>query len=222
MLIQVWVIANRKGQGKAISFKRKNWNSFNRSVLFLTLQMEEKITEMLLLSFILHSTVKARSASSFSKGTVFFESYWSPVGDCCDGVFFLNFLEELSKVFDLVRSRQTRVTKNSWLILIDNVYTTHPNRIVQIIVPTYGMSDHYEVCFVHKYRGIKSGKSTHDEISYRHFKNLNQCFCCWPWQCSMVSSRYGWWYQWKAGHLQMNFQWCDESTRTHCQEKGKT
>ena len=44
---------------------------------------------------------------------------------------------------------------------------------MEIIVPTHGMSDHYSVCFVHKYRGIKSGKFSHDEISYRNFKNLN-------------------------------------------------
>ena len=44
---------------------------------------------------------------------------------------------------------------------------------MEIIVPTDGMSDHYSVCFVHKYRGIKSGKFSHDEISYRNFKNLN-------------------------------------------------
>ena len=44
---------------------------------------------------------------------------------------------------------------------------------MEIIVPTHGMSDHYPVCFVHKYRGIKSGKFSHDEISYRNFKNLN-------------------------------------------------
>ena len=47
---------------------------------------------------------------------------------------------------------------------------THPNRIVEIIVPTQGMSDHYPVYFVHKYRGIKSGKFSHDEISYRNLK----------------------------------------------------
>ena len=31
----------------------------------------------------------------------------------------------------------------------------------------------YPVCFVHKYRGIKSGKFSFDEISYSNFKNLN-------------------------------------------------
>ena len=50
-------------------------------------------------------------------------------------------------------------------------YTTHPNRIVEIIVPTHGMS--YPVCFVHKYRGMKSEKFSFDEISYSNFKNLN-------------------------------------------------
>ena len=74
--------------------------------------------------------------------------------------------------FTQISNTATRVTKNS-ATLIDHVYTTHPNRIVEIIVPTHGMSDHYPVCFVHKYRGIKSGKFSHDEISYRNFKILN-------------------------------------------------
>ena len=74
--------------------------------------------------------------------------------------------------FTQINNTATRVTKNS-ATLIDHVYTTHPNRVGEIIVPTHGMSDHYPVCFVHKYRGIKSGKFSHDEISYRNFKILN-------------------------------------------------
>ena len=74
--------------------------------------------------------------------------------------------------FTQIINTATRVTENS-ATLIDHVYTTHPNRIVGIIVPIRGISDHCSVCFVHKYRGIKSGKFSLDEISYRNFKNLN-------------------------------------------------
>ena len=82
----------------------------------------------------------------------------------------MTFSNELHMEHICLQLRQHKdVTKNS-AMLIDHVYTTHPNRIVEIIVPTQGMSDHYPVYFVHKYRGIKSGKFSHDEISYRNLK----------------------------------------------------
>ncbi len=34
--------------------------------------------------------------------------------------------------------------------LIDHVYTTHSDRIINIKVPIYGLTDHYPVCFIHK------------------------------------------------------------------------
>ena len=85
----------------------------------------------------------------------------------------MTFSNELHMEHICLQLRQHKdVTKNS-AMLIDHVYTTHPNRIVEIIVPTHGMNDHYPVCFVHKYRGIRFGKFSHDEISYRNFKILN-------------------------------------------------
>ena len=44
---------------------------------------------------------------------------------------------------------------------------------MQSFVPVHGMSDHFPVCFVHKFRGAKSPKCDHDEISYRNLKKLN-------------------------------------------------
>ena len=44
---------------------------------------------------------------------------------------------------------------------------------MQSFVPVYGMSDHYPVCFVHKFRGAKSPKCQHDVIGYRNLKKLN-------------------------------------------------
>ena len=35
------------------------------------------------------------------------------------------------------------------------------------------MSDHFPVCFVHKFHGVRSPKCAHDKIIYRNFKNLN-------------------------------------------------
>ena len=74
--------------------------------------------------------------------------------------------------FTQIIKTATRVTDNT-STLIDHIYTTHPNRIVQSFVPVYGISDHFPVCFVHKFRGAKSPKCEHDEISYRNLKKLN-------------------------------------------------
>ena len=74
--------------------------------------------------------------------------------------------------FTQIIKTATRVTDNT-STLIDHIYTTHPNHIVQSFVPVYGISDHFPVCFVHKFRGAKSPKCEHDEISYRNLKKLN-------------------------------------------------
>ena len=59
--------------------------------------------------------------------------------------------------FTQIIKTATRVNDNT-STLIDHIYTTHPNRIVQSFVYVYGMSDHFPVCFVHKFRGAKSPK----------------------------------------------------------------
>ena len=54
-------------------------------------------------------------------------------------------------------STPTRVTRCS-AALLDHVYmyVTHPERIIETLVLIYGLSDHYPVCFVHKFCGLKS------------------------------------------------------------------
>lgn len=86
---------------------------------------------------------------------------------------------------------------------------------MEIIVPTHGMSDHYSVCFVHKYRGIKSGKFSHDEISYRNFKNLNHNEFVAdldnaPWSLLNMFD--------DVNEKLDTWEW----TRPHCQEKSET
>lgn len=61
-------------------------------------------------------------------------------------------------------SSPTRVTRCS-SALLDHVYVTHPERIIETLVPMYGLSDHDPVCFVHTFRGLKSPKSHHDTIT---------------------------------------------------------
>ena len=51
---------------------------------------------------------------------------------------------------------------------------THKDRIVESFVPVYGLSDHYPVLFVHKFRGKNIPKSHHETISYRKLKNVDR------------------------------------------------
>ena len=41
-------------------------------------------------------------------------------------------------------------------------------------MPVYGLSDHYPVLFVHKFRGKNIPKSHHETISYRKLKNVDR------------------------------------------------
>lgn len=67
----------------------------------------------------------------------------------------------------------TRVTRCS-AALLDHVFVTHPERIIETLVPIDGLSDHYPICFVHKARVPKSPKSHNDTVKYQIFKNLDK------------------------------------------------
>lgn len=67
----------------------------------------------------------------------------------------------------------TRVTR-CLAALLDHVFVTHPERIIQTLVPIDGLSDHYPICFVHKARVPKSPKSHNDTVKYQSFKNLDK------------------------------------------------
>ena len=67
----------------------------------------------------------------------------------------------------------TRVTRCS-ATLLDHVFVTHPERIIETLVPIDGLSDHYPICFVHKARVPKSPKSHNDTVKYQSFKNLDK------------------------------------------------
>lgn len=67
----------------------------------------------------------------------------------------------------------TRVTRCS-AALLDHVFVTHPERIIETLVPIDGLSDHYPICFVHKARVPKSPKSHNDTVKYQSFKNLDK------------------------------------------------
>jgi hypothetical protein len=67
----------------------------------------------------------------------------------------------------------TRVTATSET-LIDHVYVSNKNNIVEVCVPVYGCSDHYPVCVTWNKKGVKIPKPGHKTISYRSFKQFNE------------------------------------------------
>ena len=59
--------------------------------------------------------------------------------------------QNLIELFDLSErvSEPTRVTEKSAAI-IDYIYTSHPEHIVESFVSSYSLSDHFPVCFTRK------------------------------------------------------------------------
>ena len=87
------------------------------------------------------------------------------------GDFNINLLDatsancKLIKIFRDAGLKQvintaTREDKNPYTLL-DHLYTTHEDRTSEIIVPIYGLSDHYPICFMHKFGRGKRGKNHH-------------------------------------------------------------
>ena len=65
----------------------------------------------------------------------------------------------LIQLFDLSQTVQepARVTETS-STLIDHVYSSNPENIIECFVPFYSLSDHYPVCFTRKINGKISKK----------------------------------------------------------------
>ena len=57
--------------------------------------------------------------------------------------------------------------------LLDHSYTPHEDRITEILVPVYGLTDHYPICFTHKVGRGKYRKHNHEKLVYRSFKNFS-------------------------------------------------
>ena len=97
------------------------------------------------------------------------------------GDFNLDFDMNLNKkwcnlieLFDLSQlvTQPTRVTESSSTI-IDLIYTTHPENIIESFVPSYSISDHFPICFSRKINN-KIRKTDHITSRYRCFKNFNE------------------------------------------------
>lgn len=80
----------------------------------------------------------------------------------------------LIQLFDLSQliSTPTRITQSS-STLIDHIYTSNPEFIIESFVPHYGMSDHFPVCLSRKVNS-KILKAKHLTKSYRCFKKFEE------------------------------------------------
>ena len=66
----------------------------------------------------------------------------------------------------------TRKTSKSET-LIDHIYVTNTINISQVVVPTYGLSDHYPICLVWWKKGIKVPRCSHKTISFRSYETFS-------------------------------------------------
>ena len=69
--------------------------------------------------------------------------------------------------------RPTRIADNT-STLIDHIYVTSQNNIVEVCSPVFACSDHFPICLTWAKKGIKIPKTAHKEISYRCFKNFDE------------------------------------------------
>ena len=66
----------------------------------------------------------------------------------------------------------TRIT-SSTATIIDHIYSSNPENIVECFVPSYAISDHFLVCITRKINH-KNAKTEHMSTSYRCFKHFNE------------------------------------------------
>lgn len=68
--------------------------------------------------------------------------------------------------------KPTRVTPTS-KTLIDHIYVTDKQNIIEACVPIFGCSDHFPVCVTWSRKGVKIPKIGHKTITYRSFTHFN-------------------------------------------------
>ena len=81
---------------------------------------------------------------------------------------------QLIQLFDLNQLVKdfTRITPLTATI-IDHIYTSNPENIIECFVPSYAISDHFPVCFSRKVNS-KVAKTKHILTTYRCFKHFNE------------------------------------------------
>ena len=75
-------------------------------------------------------------------------------------------------LYQLIES-PTRITSSSQTI-IDHIYVSNKNHILEACVPFYNCSDHFPVCLTWSKKGIKIPKPGHKTVTYRCFSKFNQ------------------------------------------------
>ena len=85
-----------------------------------------------------------------------------------------NKLLHLIQLFDLTQlvTDFTRITSPTATI-IDHIYSSNPENIVECFVPSYAISYHFPVCITRKINH-KKAKTEHMSTSYRCFKHFNE------------------------------------------------
>ena len=78
------------------------------------------------------------------------------------------------QLFDLTQlvTDFTRITPSTATI-IDHIYTSNPENVVECFVPSYAVSDHFPVCFTRKISG-KISKAEYTTTTYRCFRQFNK------------------------------------------------
>ena len=77
-----------------------------------------------------------------------------------------------------VITRPTRVTASSES-LIDHIYVTDVNNVIEHCVPASACSDHYPVCLTWSRKGVKIPSTGHKTTTYRSFANFDESnFIC--------------------------------------------
>lgn len=80
----------------------------------------------------------------------------------------------LVQLFDLTQlvNEPTRITPTSSTI-IDHLYTTNPENIIECFVPSYAIIDHFPVCISRKI-SCKISNNDHITTTYRSFKTFDE------------------------------------------------
>ena len=88
----------------------------------------------------------------------------------CTNTKWLNLIQ----LFDLRQLviEPTRVTPTTATI-IDHVYSSHPENIIECFTSTFSISDHYPICFTRKVN-CKIPKTDHITSTYRSFKHFDE------------------------------------------------
>ena len=83
---------------------------------------------------------------------------------------------------------------------LDHIWSSHPERLINVRVSSTGRSDHLPTIVTRKYKGVQQKKSEYTTITYRDIKNLNKehsVYCCIE-RGALGFCVYFWWPWWRC------------------------